>query len=75
MPVSTEKRVGTELPFKTFTTLEGKSLLVFRTSGGEFHVFKEVEAKEAAKQCGADPDNLGIRNNTRDLWEYLWEKE
>jgi hypothetical protein len=72
MPVSTEKRAG--IAFKTFTTAEGKNLLVFRTSSGEFHVFKEVEAKEAAKECGADLTRLGFENNTRELWDYLWAK-
>jgi hypothetical protein len=39
------------------------------TSKGAFHVFGEVEAKEAARQCGAT-----VEKNTRGMWESLWKK-
>ena len=48
-----EKREGTQLGFKVFEGTDGNRYLVFRSLDGSFHVFTEVEAKEAAKQCGA----------------------
>jgi hypothetical protein len=64
------KREGTELAFRTFTGSDGTHYLVFRTLDGSFHVFAEVEAKEAARECGAA--DVG---NTRQTWESLWEKQ
>lgn len=44
---------------------------MLKKSDGAFHVFVEVEAKEAAKDCGAtDMGNA----NTRDMWNKLWNK-
>ncbi len=34
---------------------------------GSYHAFVEVEAKEAARKCGARGDQ-----NTRQLWKQLW---
>lgn len=62
------KRSGLGLDLKSFTGQDGKSYLVFRTSKGAFHVFGEVEAKEAARQCGAT-----LEKNTRGMWESIWK--
>ncbi|ROO31193.1 hypothetical protein [Salinisphaera japonica] len=64
-----EKREGFGLEMKTFDGADGNSYLVFRTRNGSFHAFMEVEAKEAARQCGADGDK-----NTRGLWAELWRE-
>jgi len=64
---STKKREGLGLEMKTFTGDEGQNYLVFRTAKGSYHVFQEVEAKEAAADCGI-PKN----GNTRQMWSYLW---
>lgn len=64
------KREGSELAFKTYTANDGTRYLVFRSLEGSFHVFTEVEAKQAARDCGA-PE----LTNTRQMWEFLWEKE
>ena len=64
-----EKREGYELPFKSFVGTDGKRYLVFRTDHGSFHVFAEVEAKQAARECGAEE-----LANTRLMWESLWDK-
>ena len=61
------KKQGLGLEMKTFTGKDGKSYLVFRTSAGAFHVFGEVEAKEAARQCGATTEL-----NTRGMWASVW---
>ena len=50
-----EKRKGVGLQMRSFTGNDGKQYLVFRTPPGAFHVFKEVEAKQAARECMADP--------------------
>lgn len=61
---------------RILTTLDGKqSYLVYHLSDGSFHVFTEVEAKQAAKNCGAvkegDPEG---DLHTRQFWQMLWEK-
>src|SRR5437660_12854494 len=58
-----QKRRGLGLEMRSFAGRHGNSYLVFRTSGGSFHVFVEVEAKEAARQCGATNEA-----NTRQMW-------
>lgn len=64
-----QKRHGFGLEMKTFEGQDGNSYLVFRTSNGSFHVFMEVEAKEAARQCGTTK-----QGNTREMWSALWNK-
>jgi hypothetical protein len=64
------KRPGTDLGFKVFVGKDGTRYLVFRTGKGAFHTFAEVEAMEAAKDCGA-----GALGNTRAMWESLWSKQ
>lgn len=66
--MSKDKREGYDLPFKSFVALDGTRYLVFRTEDGSFHVFKEVEAKEAAENCGVSR-SVG---NTRQMWESIW---
>src|SRR5262249_9033925 len=64
-----KKRTGTELGMKGFAGRDGNRYLVFRTLDGSFHTFVEVEAKQAARECGA-----AELANTRQMWESLWEK-
>jgi hypothetical protein len=64
-----DKREGAGLQFKTFVGSDGTHYLVFRSLEGSFHVFAEVEAKQAARECGA-----AELANTRQMWESLWEK-
>ena len=64
-----EKREGSALAFKSFTATDGTRYLVFRSLEGSFHAFTEVEAKQAARDCGA-PE----LTNTRQMWESIWEK-
>ena len=64
-----QKKRGFGLEMKTFSGKDGNAYLVFRTSGGSFHVFMEVEAKEAAGQCGAKAEA-----NTRRMWASLWDR-
>jgi len=63
------KTHGTPLEIRSFTGKDGNQYLVFRTSKGSFHAFVEVEAKQAAKECGAEKGA-----NTRQLWESIWNK-
>lgn len=65
-----EKREGAELGIKTFTALDGTQYIVFRTLDGSFHTFAEVEAKQAARECGA-----AELANTRAMWESLWNPQ
>jgi hypothetical protein len=61
------KRRDKALESRTFSGKDGRSYLVFRTTGGSFHTFVEVEAKEAARQCGDPP-----KGNTRRMWQAVW---
>lgn len=66
-----DKREGTGLEFKTFVGKDGVHYLVFRSLEGSFHAFVEVEAKQAARECGATEDPY---DNTRTMWESLWNQ-
>jgi len=67
--MSKEKRSGYQIDFRSFEDKYGKQYLVFRTGKGSFHAFKEVEAKQAARDCGAEE-----LANTREMWKSLWKK-
>lgn len=62
-----EKRAGAALPFRTFEGSDGKTYLVFKI-GAQFHVFAEVEAKQAARACGAT-----FESNTQTMWRDVWD--
>lgn len=62
------KKQGLGLEMKTFKGKGGRSYLVFRTKQGAFHVFLEVEAKDAARDCGTK-----TKGNTRTMWKGLWK--
>jgi len=64
-----KKKKGYGLEIKTFRGRDGASYLVFRTREGAFNVFVEVEAKEAARQCGASGEGT-----PRQMWGSLWGK-
>jgi hypothetical protein len=64
-----KKKKGYGLEIKTFRGSDGASYLVFRTREGAFNVFVEVEAKEAARQCGASSEGT-----PRQMWGGLWGK-
>jgi len=66
----TAKRSGTEIGMRTFGGKSGKSYLVFRERDSiVFHVFTEVEAKEAAQDCGADTSKGTTASNWTELWD------
>jgi hypothetical protein len=62
------KRSDFAVEIKTF---EGKeaTYLVMKTKGA-YHVFVEVEAKDAARDC----DLTFKKGNTRRIWNKLWAK-
>ncbi len=62
------KKKGLGLEAKTFKGEDGSSYLVFRSLDGSYHAFVEVEAKQAARECGATDGP-----NTRKMWERLWD--
>jgi hypothetical protein len=64
-----KKKKGYGLEIKTFRGNDGASYLVFRTREGAFNVFVEVEAKEAARQCGATREAT-----PRQMWGDIWAK-
>lgn len=63
------KKHGLGLEIRTFEGKSNRSYIVFRTKSGSFHVFQEVEAKAAARDCGAESEG-----NTRQMWQKLWGK-
>jgi hypothetical protein len=64
----TPKRRGVGLESKMFVGNSGTTYLVFRSTSGSYHVLTEVEAKEAARDCGAQ-----VGHNTRSEWKTLWD--
>lgn len=64
------KKRGLGLQIRTFKGQSGHTYLVFRTQKGSFHVFREIEAKEAARDCGAKP-----KGNVRQMWNRLWKEK
>jgi hypothetical protein len=65
-----KKKGGLELNVRTFSGEDGSQYLVFRTAKGSYHAFVEVEAKQAARECGASD----AEGNTRRMWESLWQQ-
>jgi hypothetical protein len=63
------KRAGFGLEVKSLVGKSGMSYIVFKTKNGAFHVFQEVEAKNAAKDCGVQTTG----RNTRQAWEEIWK--
>jgi hypothetical protein len=68
--VGRRKRLGVGLEMKTFKGMDGQNYLVFRTPRGSYHTFLEVEAKQAAGNCGVADGSP--RKNTRKMWETFW---
>ena len=69
-----KKRNGLGLQMKT---IKGESgiYLFMKTPGGSYHVFLEVEAKQAAKDCGASVKRSADDNrNTRQMCKEIWDK-
>jgi hypothetical protein len=62
-----DKRRGLGLDIRSFEGKSGGNYIVFKTTKGSYHVFNEVEAKEAARQCGATANGT-----TRQMWGALW---
>jgi hypothetical protein len=65
-----EKRAGTDRGMKVFAGRDGKRYRVFGTLDGSFHAFVEVEAKQAARDYGADE-----LANTRLMSGSLWDRQ
>lgn len=63
----TAKRQGLGLEAKTVAGKSGDTYLVFRATNGSYHVFVEIEAKKAARDCG------GKGKNTRAMWKDVWD--
>jgi len=62
------KKVSSAVEIRTFDGEKGR-YLVMTAGDGKFHVFVEVEAKEAAKDCGCE-----TRGHTSAMWKELWRK-
>lgn len=67
MKKHTAKRKGLGLEVRSFTGKSGDTYIVFRSTGGSYHVLVEVEAKRAAQDCG------GKGANTRAKWASIWD--
>jgi hypothetical protein len=68
-PTLKRKKHGVNLEMRTFDGADGITYLVFRSTGGSYHVFAEVQAKEAARRCGAKKGST-----PREMWRSLWGK-
>ncbi len=65
------KKKGLGLEMATFQGKSGTNYLVFRTQRGSFHVFGEVNPRQAARDCGA---KTRLRT-TRQVWKRLWASQ
>ncbi len=66
MSIKPKKR-GFGLEMKIFEGNDEESYLVLKTKSGSYHVFQEVEAKQAARECGALKES-----NSRQMWNEVW---
>lgn len=57
------------LGIRVYKGESGTDYRVFRNHHGEFHVFAEVQAKEAAQDCGTRSEGT-----TQQQWEDLWNE-
>lgn len=62
------KKRGLGLEMRTVEGHDARSYLVFRTARGTYHVFAEVAAKEAARQCGATKEGT-----MHQMWDEVWK--
>jgi hypothetical protein len=62
------KRRGLNLEAKSFIGKDGRNYLVFKSTQGSYHAFVEIEAKQAARDCGAT-----VEKNTREMWKSVWK--
>ena len=67
MPLK-QKRAGVGLSIRSFQGNDGKTYIVFRPRTGGYHAFIEVEAKQAARECGAKPEGT-----TRRMRDRVWK--
>jgi len=63
------KKQGLGLEMHTFQGRDKNRYLVYRTTGGSYHVFVEIEAKDAARQCGATKEGT-----PRQMWGEIWKR-
>ena len=61
---------GTGLNIRTFEGKDGSTYLVFRTPRGAFHIFRELNARDAAA------DAFGLTSGTTyQRWRKLWDSQ
>ena len=63
------KKDGYGLETKTFKGESGASYVVHKTQKGSYHVFMEVNAKGAARDCGSTK-----RGPTNENWGARWKQ-
>ena len=64
-----QKIQGTGLEIKGFRGRDDNSYLIFKTQKGSYHAFMEVEAKQAARECGSSQEA-----HTRTMWKVIWDR-
>ena len=64
------KKEPYRVQIKTFKGGKG-NYLVMTAGDGKYHVFVEVEAKEAATDCGCKLDPR--KSNPTKMWNELWK--
>lgn len=63
---------GISVPdIRTFESKDGKNTYVVLKQGKSYHTFVEVEAKDAAIECGSKLERNAI---TRQHWNVLWDE-
>jgi hypothetical protein len=67
-----KKRKLFGIQFKTFRGKQGDDYLVLTAGDFKYHVYAEVDAKQAARDCGCKLDQR--HNDTAAMWNDIWEK-
>jgi hypothetical protein len=52
---------------RTFEGKDGSTYLVFRTPKGAYHVFREVNARDAAREAFSQPNRTTVQ-----MWNNVW---
>jgi hypothetical protein len=62
------KPKGTGLAIRSFPGKDGNTYLVFRTPKGAYHIFREVNARHAARE------SFGVADGptTVQMWNKIW---
>jgi hypothetical protein len=63
------KKGGT-FSYRQVKDKDGVTYMAIKLDDGSFHIFTEINARQAARDCGIDDEG---KLNSRQMWEKLWK--